>query len=129
MYNGILKLKKNKSGGIDDINAKHYKCLFLHACMHVHISVLFSAMLKYSYIPNRMINILISPIIKNKCGNLSSKENYRLLLNRFKNYLSTNDNQFAFKENLFTDIFIFSAKQVIYSYISKYTQIFQLFLI
>ena len=104
---------------------KTYYTVYGHPCMYVHISV----MHKYSYIQNRMTDVLISPIIKNKCGNLSSKENYRLLLNRFKNYLSTNDNQFAFKENLFTDIFIFSAKQVIYSYISKYTQIFQLFLI
>ena len=59
-----------------------------------------------------MVKILVSPVVKDKNGNLTHKNNYRpiaaasiisnfselLLLNKVEKYLTTNDNQFAFKQ-------------------------------
>ena len=51
----------------------------VHPCIYVHISILFSMMLRHSYIRNKLTDVIISPIVKNKYGDLSSKENYRAI--------------------------------------------------
>ena len=58
-----------------------------------------------------MINSIIVPLVKNRCGNLTDKNNYRpialssitskifehIILLRLEEYLWTTDNQFGFK--------------------------------
>ena len=34
-------------------------------------------MFKHSYMPKSMINLIIVPLVKNKCGNLTDENNYR----------------------------------------------------
>ena len=66
---------------------------------------------KHCYIPQCMINSVIIPLIKNKRGDHTDKNNYRpialssiiskvfehIIAERLEVYLWTNDNQFGFK--------------------------------
>ena len=68
-------------------------------------------MFKHSYMPQSMINSNIVPLVKNRCGNPTEKNNYRpialssitskvfehIILLRLEEYLWTTDNQFGFK--------------------------------
>ena len=65
-----------------------------------------------------MIKSNIVSLVKNKCGNLTDKNNYgpialssisskvfeHVILFRLEDYLWTNDNQFGFKPSLSTDL-------------------------
>ena len=64
-----------------------------------------------------MISVILIPVIKDKAGNITSKDNYRpialaslvskvveiIILHRLSGYFLTNPNQFGFKEKLGTD--------------------------
>ena len=77
-------------------------------------------MFKHSYIPQSMTNSIIVPLVKNKCGNLTDKNNYRpialssitskvfehIILQRLEEYLWTTDNQFGFKFIQQTSVFM-----------------------
>ena len=81
------------------------------------------------------MKILVSLVVKDKNGNLTDKNNYRpiavaniiyklfelLLLNKVEEYLTTNDNQFAFKQGHSNDQAIFLLKEVIGHYQSSAT--------
>ena len=82
-----------------------------------------------------MINSLILPLVKNKSGNLTDKNNYRpialssigskvfehIILLRLEEYLSTNDNQFGFKSGHSTDLCIYVLSEFI-EYFKSYKQ-------
>ena len=79
---------------------------------YVILSLLFSSMLVYGYVPDELLRSTIVPIPKNNLGNLCSSENYRgialcnPILKLFECIiykahccsLTTYENQFAFKE-------------------------------
>ena len=74
------------------------------------LSICFTGMFTYSYVPSSMIKSIIVPLIQNKCDSLAHKNNYRsialssialkvfehVFLCRLEEYLWTNDNQFRF---------------------------------
>ena len=84
----------------------------------------------YWFLPSSLMSVVLIPIIKNKCGNINSKDNYRpialasiisklvevIILNRIENVLNTNDNQFGFKKNHSTDHCIYSLKEILNLY-------------
>ena len=43
----------------------------------VYLSIGFTCMFKHCYIPQCMINSVIIPLIKNKCGDQTDKNNYK----------------------------------------------------
>ena len=73
-----------------------------------------------------MMDTFIVPLVKDKKGNLSAKDNYRplaitcvlpkmleiLILNRYKLLFTTTDNQFGFKTKLSTEMCIYALKQI-----------------
>ena len=72
---------------------------------------------------------MIIPIIKDKKGNVTDKDNYRpvaitsicklvelVILGRYRDCLQSNHNQFGFKRKLGTDNCIYTLKQVIEYY-------------
>ncbi|XP_006822443.1 uncharacterized protein LOC102804105 [Saccoglossus kowalevskii] len=81
-------------------------------------------------IPQRMTEVILVPIIKNKVGYVNSQDNYRpiaitlvfskvlehLLLVRCESYIETLDNQFGFKEKHSTDLCILVLKEIIRHY-------------
>ena len=104
--------------------------------------MLFSAMLRYTFIPKNFMNVIMVPIIKNKCGDPCSKDNYRpislasiiskvferILLLRCENFLLVSDNQFAYSKNLSTELCIYTMKQIIFSYNKCNTPIYACFI-
>ena len=136
----ISKLKKEKSAGPDKLSNEHL--IFSSNILHKLLSLLFTAMFKYSIIPTKLMNVFISPIIKDNCGDHTSKSNYRpisiscviskvfesIILNKCKDYLVVNDNQFAFKQNHSTTMCVQAIKQIIFDYNDNSTPIYACFL-
>ena len=68
-------IKCGKSSGIGGISAKHF--VFAHGCIHVLLSLLFSAFITHGYLPGMFMKTAIVPNIKNKTGDTSDKNYYK----------------------------------------------------
>ena len=136
----IEKLSVNKACGLDQITAEHLK----YACDRtpVLLAMCFTGMLMHGTLPDSILSVLLVPVVKNKTGKISSKENYRpialasilskvleiILLDRISVYAVTTDNQFGFKSKLGTDHCIYALKEIIYKYKQLNTTVFSCFL-
>ena len=99
-------------------------------------------MFKHSYMPQSMINSIIVPLVKNKCGNLIDRNNDRpialssitskvfehIILLRLEEYLWTTDNQFGFKSGHSTDLCIYALSELIEYFKSRSTSVYVAFL-
>ena len=99
-------------------------------------------MFKHCYMPQSMINSVIIPIIKNKSGDFTDKNNYgpialssiiskvfeHTIVNRLEEYLWTNDNQFGFKSGHSTDLCIYALTEFIEYFKSRSTSVYVAFL-
>ena len=98
--------------------------------------------LSHGYLPPKLIETTIVPIIKNKCGNISSSSNYRpialatiiskllesILLLKCEEYLCTSANQFGFKKAHRTELCIYTLRGHIELYRKRSTTVFVTFL-
>ena len=89
-----------------------------------------------------MINSVIIPLIKNKFGDHTDKNNYRpialssilskvfehIIAERLEVYLWTNDNQFGFKSGHSTDLCIYALSEFIEYFKSRSTSVYVAFL-
>jgi hypothetical protein len=71
----VKMLKLNKAAGIDGLSAEHI--INGHPCVIVHLKILFTMMLSHSFVPDAFGMGIVIPIIKDKCGDVSSVDNYR----------------------------------------------------
>ena len=124
----IKTLQDNKSCGLDGIYAEHIK--YASGKLIPLLSMCFTGLFVHGFLPSSLMSVVLIPIIKNKCGNISSKDNYRpialasiisklvevIILNRIENVLNTNDNQFGFKKNHGTDHCIYVLKEILNLY-------------
>ena len=124
MLDALKSIKCGKSSGVDFISAEHF--VFAHSRIHVLLSLLFSAFITHGHLPNMFMKTVIVPIIKNKTGDTSDKNNYRPIAlvtaaSKFfkfcftiilEDYLVTHDQQFGFKRKHATDLCIFIVKSV-----------------
>ena len=124
----LKKLGDNKSSGLDSISAEHLKNASNRLIPLLAMCI--TGLLVHGILPDSMISVLLVPVIKDKTGKISSKDNYRpialasilskvleiILLSRLEVYLTTNDNQFGFKKEHGTDMCIFALKEVIDKY-------------
>ena len=60
----LHKLKCKCSPGIDKICTEHL--IYSHPLLHIHLSLLFNICLMHGFLPNRCIEFVIIPVIKNK---------------------------------------------------------------
>ena len=128
MGDAINSLQDNKSCGLDGIYAEHIK--YASGKLIPLLRMCFTGLFVHGFLPRSLMSVVLIPIIKNKCGNISSKDNYRpialasvvsklleaIILNRSENYLTTNDNQFGFKKRHGTDQCIYILKEVLNLY-------------
>ena len=84
----------------------------------------------HGFLPDSLLSVVLVPIIKDKTGNISSKDNYRpialasimskvleiVIMNRIELCLRTSSNQSGFKANHGTDQCIYVFKEVIDMY-------------
>ena len=136
----INKLVDNKSCGLDGIYAEHLK----NASTRVSplLAICFSSCFIHGFLPEKIMSVILVPVIKDKAGKINSKDNYRpialasiiskvlelIVLERISEYLYTNDNQFGFKKKLGTDSCIYVLKEIIDSYSRLNGSVFLCFL-
>lgn len=137
---GIQKLKKGKASGKDNISAEHV--IYAHDSLHRLLHVFFNAAIVHSYLPQSFMDTVISPIVKDKKGDLTSEENYRpvavtcvisklleiLLLGKYGSFFTSTDHQFGFKNKHSTDTCIFTLKEVVNYYNSHDSPVYVAFL-
>jgi hypothetical protein len=136
----IRKLSCHKSCGLDGIYAEHLKYASRRLLKLLALCV--SSCFTHGFLPDDMISVVLVPIIKNKAGNINSKDNYRpialasvlskvvenILLVRLEDYLVTHDNQFGFKRKHGTDQCIYVLKEVVDAYRAMNSSLFLCFL-
>ena len=132
----LHSLKSGKSCGVDGLAAEHF--LFAHRITHVFLSILFNTFILHGYLPADFMKTAIVPIIKNKTGDTSDKNNYRpialvtaasklfeiCILEILETYLITHDHQFGFKAKHSTDMCIFTVKTLVKYYTDQMTPVY-----
>ena len=136
----VKELPNRKSSGLDGLNSKNLK--YANPLLCLLLSICYACMLKHSYMPQCIINSIIVPLINNKYGNLTDKNNYRpiafssitskvfehFILLRLEEYLWTTDNQFDFKSGHSTDLCIYALSVLIEYFKSRSTSVYVAFL-
>ena len=124
----IGKLSTGKAAGPDRLTAEHIK--YVKDVISKPLSMLFSCIIVHGYVPQPLMDSVITPIVKNKNLTVKDKSNYRpialssvvskllelLLQSRMVDYLYTTDNQFGFKEALGTELCIYTLKECLSYY-------------
>ena len=121
-------VKLGKAAGIDGLSAEHFVCA--HTKIRVHLALLFTAMLTHGHMSSDLMKTAIVPILRNRQGDTSDKNNYRpiaivtamskilelCIMKLIETHLLTSDNQVRFKRQHGTDLCIFTVKSVIKYY-------------
>jgi len=140
LRSAIKSLDTGKACGLDGIFAEHLKnssCRVL-----VLLSICITSLFVHGALPASLIDIVLVPVIKNKSGSITSKDNYRpialagalskviesIILNRVQDLLETSPNQFGFKKKHGTDQCIYALKECIDSYRALNSSVFTCFL-
>ena len=123
------KLKLGKSY-VGLVKAEHV--LYGSPKLMIHLQILFNAMLQHSYVPTNMLRGNISPLVKDRDGDLTDSSNYRAITlssifiqmyetlekAKFGYFLPNSDLQFGFKPGISTSHALFSLKKTV-SYFTK----------
>lgn len=137
--NGLLSLSLGKCGH-DGLSVEH----FLHSGVScaTHLSLCLTMMVRHSYMPAELTKVVLVPILKDKTGKISDKDNYRpiaiasvisklleeIILSRSKHCLHTTDHQFGFKSHNSTDMAIYALKEITDHYQRNNSSVFICFL-
>lgn len=138
--NAIKLLSKGKACGHDCISGEHL--IYCDEKIDCILSILFNAMLVHSHLPDEFMFSLIIPLLKDKKGDITSKDNYRpiaitsifskvmelIILTRYNNLLNTAENQFGYKKGLGTDMCIFTFKEIVNYYRSLSSNVYICFM-
>ena len=139
VLDSLKAVKLGKAAGIDGLSAEHFVCAHIGISVHfIHyhyyhyhlLSLLFTSMLSHGHMPAELMKTAIVPILKNRQGDTSDKNNYRpiaivmalsrifelCIMRKVETQLITSDNQFGFKREHGTDLRIFTVKSVIKYY-------------
>ena len=136
----VHSLESGKSAGLDGLNGECLK--YADVILSVLLSFCFTCMFKHSYLPSAMLDSVIIPLVKNKCGDLSDISNYRpiaiscivskifenVILLRIEEYLWTTDNQFGFKAHHSTDLCVYALTEFIEHFKNRSTSVYLAFL-
>ena len=71
----LKTIKLGKAAGLDGLAAEHF--VFSHSIICIHLSLLFTSMLIHRYSSASLTKSALVPILKNKQGDTSNKNNYR----------------------------------------------------
>jgi hypothetical protein len=136
----IKYLKADKSPGLDTLQAEHYK--LADPVLQCLLAMLINCIITHGYLPDGAMDTVIIPILKDKKGLLTEKNNYRplavtsvfskvlerIILAKYDHLLHTSSNQFGFKSGHSTDLCVFTLKQVIEFYNNLSSPIYVCFL-
>ena len=119
------KLDLNKACVSDGICSEHLK--YASNVLVPLLAMCFTSFMSHGFLPDSMLSVMLVPVIKDKAGKISSKDNYRpialtsvisklvevIMLDRIEMYMITNPNQFGFKRKHGTDQCIYVLKEII----------------
>ena len=128
----VKQLKLGKACGHDGLSSEHFK--YASKRLITLMSLCITSMFVHGYLPGSLIKSTLSPIVKDKSGDATDKNNYRpialttvcsklieiIILNRYEELFNVSNNQFGFRKNSSTDMCIYAFKQVI-DYYRKYS--------
>jgi len=132
----IGHLHMNKAADRDGIMSEHI--VNSHPSIVVHLKLLFSIMMKHSFVPESFTAGTIIPIVKDKRGDLTSVQNYRpitispiiskifeyFLLNKYSFLMPSDDLQFGFKAKTGCPNAIFLLRRVIEHFNDKQSNVY-----
>ena len=124
IVNTLKSVNKGKACGVDGLAEEHF--IYADERIHVILSILFNCFISHGCLPSEFMKTAIVPIIKNKTGDTSDKNNYHpialatacskffvlCILAIIEKYICTHDHQFGFKKQHATDICIYTEKNV-----------------
>ena len=136
----IKSLKTGKAAGKDGLAGENFK--YAHERLYVLLTLCFNSMIAHGYIAEGVMESIIIPLVKDKKGDITDKDNYRpiaitavsskilenLLLLRYRSQLDTVHNQFSFKGKHSTDLCSFVLKETIDNYLSHSSPVYVCFL-
>ena len=136
----IKHLKKGKNEG----HSGHYTDHLIYApdSLHIHLSLMFSAMFSHGCTPSGFLNTMLCPIPKNKRKSLADSENYRgialssvlakvldwIILTKYRQELDTSTVQFGFKAESSTTQCTFVVSECVNYYIKHGSNVHLVFL-
>ena len=126
--------------GYDNIHANHLKIcstLFMEL-----ISNIFTSFIIHNYVPVEMLKGIITPIIKDRYGDLSKIDNYRpimsspvslkvfeyCLLDKISPYIALNDRQHGFRDNYSTSTACWVLKETVLNYTKSKSDVYACFI-
>ena len=126
----------NPGIGFDSIHSNHLK--LQSELFYEIISMLFSSFIIHNYIPESMLRGIITPIIKDKFGNLEDSDNYRpvmsssvflkifeyCLLHKLEPYINLNDRQHGFRKGYSTGSACLVLKETILNYVNSGSDVY-----
>ena len=117
----LSHLKTGKAVGNDCLSAESFKYADTRIC--VFLCMLFNSILYHSYLPSKLMDTVIVPLLRTKkvtwevktiLGRLHltimSKLFEVLILNRYGDLLQSTDNQFGYKKKHATDLCVYTLK-------------------
>ena len=133
-------LKLGKAAGPDKLYSEHFK--YAGPTLATLLSLLITVIFVHGYMPYDMMCTTIIPLLKDKVGDITNKNNYRpialatvvskiierIILQRYEHCLITSANQFSFKKRHSTDMAVFSLKETINIYRRHSSPVFVCFL-
>ena len=125
IVNALISVNKVKACGVDGLAVKH--CIYANERSMLFYHFLFTCFISYEYWPSEFMKPAIVPIIKNKTGDTSDKNNYRpialvtacsksfelCVLFIIENYICTHNHLFGFKKQHATGMCVDTLKSVI----------------
>ena len=132
-----LKTGKSSSGKI-----RNEHILYGSPKLLVHLQILFNFLIQHSYVLQDFLKGEISPIVKDRTGDINSTSNYRgitlsspfgqlfesALRLKFGYFLPSNALQFGFKQGMSTSHAMYALKNSINHYTSKGSKVFVAFM-
>ena len=126
--------------GFDKIHSNHLK--FHSELLHLFVAKLFTSFVVHNFLPSALIKGVITPIVKNKLGNLSSSDNYRPIMNssvflklfeycllaKIEPYVMLNDRQHGFRKAHSTATACYTLKETIFNYTQSRSCVYACFL-
>lgn len=136
----ISNMHTGKSPGHDSLSIEHLKYAGFHLCRV--LARFFSLCMSHSYLPDALMHTIVVPIVKNKTGDVSDKDNYRpislatviaklldsLLNDILTEHVSLHDSQFGFRPGLSTESAILGLKHTVAYYTTRRTPVYACFL-
>ena len=133
-------VKSGKSPGMDGLYGEHFK--HAHDKLYALLALLYNAIIIHGFLPDKIMDTLLVPLVKDKRGCLTKSDNYRplaltcivskvlelLILDRYGSTFRSTDNQFGFKQSHSADLCVLSLKYVVEYYTKLNSPVYLCFL-